>query len=130
MMLPIGETGTGDHLPQGVPKVAVPESIGARAVEKGSYRTSSTHLKLLQLFVPCLQGNREVEDGNRSSRPQRLCALPNCKLHYGDASVNPREGGGGEATKGPVVNLPRLEICLPSHRDKPSRQTLPVYLSR
>ena len=46
-------------------------------------------------------------------------------LHYGDASVNPQG-----PTTGPVVNIPRPERCLLSHRDQPSRQTLPTLLSQ
>ena len=33
---------TGDHIPQVIPKVVVPESVSARAVEQGNYRGSST----------------------------------------------------------------------------------------
>ena len=64
-----------------------------------------------------------MEADHRSVLPQFLRALP--ELHYGDASVNPQ----GPST-GPVVNLPRSERCLLSHRDPPSRQTLPTLLSQ
>ena len=67
-------------------------------------------------------GARELEADHRSIFPQHLRALTD--LHYGDASVNPQG-----PTTGPVVNVPRLERCLLSHRDKPSRQTLPTLLS-
>ena len=116
-------SGTGDHIPQGVPKVVVSEPVSAGAAEQGSDRASSTHPRLLQPLVPCLQGNRGVEADHRSILPQRLRALP--ELHYGDTSVNPRG-----PTTGPVVNVPRLERCLLSHRDQPSRQTLLTLLSQ
>ena len=83
------------HIHQRVPKVVVSESVGARAAEQGSNRASSTHPSLLQLLVPCHQGNRGVEADRRSILPQCLRALP--ELHYGDASVNPRG-----PTAGPV----------------------------
>ena len=116
-------SGTGDHVPQGVTKVVVPEPISARAAEPGSDRASSALPGLLQPIVPCSQGNGGVEADHRSVLPQCLRALP--ELHYGDASVNPQ----GPST-GPVVNLPRSERCLLSHRDPPSRQTLPTLLSQ
>ena len=116
-------SGTGDHVPQGVTKVVVSEPVSAGAAEQGSDRASSTHPGLLQPIVPCPQGNRGVEADHRSVLPQCLRALP--ELHYGDASVNPQ----GPST-GPVVNLPRSERCLLSHRDPPSRQTLPTLLSQ
>ena len=114
---------TGDHMPQGVPKVVVSEPVSARAAEQGSDRASSTHPRLLQPLVPCHQGNRGVEADHRSILPQCLRALP--ELHYGDASVNPRG-----PTTGPVVNVPRLERCLLSYRDQPSGQTLLTLLSQ
>ena len=80
-------SGTGDHIPQGVPKVVSSEPVSARAAEQGSDRASSTHPRLLQSLVPCSQGNRGVEADHRSVLPQCLRALP--ELHYGDASVNP-----------------------------------------
>ena len=95
-------SGTGDHIPQGVPKVVVSEPVSARAAEQGSDRASSTHPRLLQPLVPCPQGNRGVEADHRSVLPQCLRALP--ELHYGDALVNPRG-----PTSGPVVNFPRPE---------------------
>ena len=116
-------SGTGDHVPQGVTKVVVPEPVSAGAAEQGSDRASSTLPGLLQPIVPCSQGNGGVEADHRSVLPQCLRALP--ELHYGDASVNPQ----GPST-GPVVNLPRSERCLLSHRDPPSRQTLPTLLSQ
>ena len=64
-----------------------------------------------------------MEADHRSILPQCLRALP--ELHYGDASVNPRG-----PTTGPVVNIPRLERCLLSYRDQPSRQTLLTLLSQ
>ena len=112
-------SGTGDHIPQGVLKVVVSEPVSARAAEQGSDRASSTHPGLLQLIVPCSQGNRGVEADHRSVLPQCRRALP--ELHYGEASVNPQ----GPST-GPVVNLPRPE----RHRDRPSRQTLLTLLSQ
>ena len=108
-------SGTGDHVPQGVTKVVVPEPISARAAEQGSDRASSALPGLLQPIVPCSQGNGGVEADHRSVLPQCLRALP--ELHYGDASVNPQG-----PSSGPVVNLPRSERCLLSHRDPPSRQ--------
>ena len=90
-------SGTGDHIPQGVPKVVVSEPVSARAAEQGSDRASSTHPRLLQPLVPCPQGNRGVEADHRSVLHQCLRALP--ELHYGDASVNPRG-----PTTGPVVS--------------------------
>ena len=120
---PTETPGTGDHVPQGVIKVVVPEPVSAGAAEQGSDRASSTLPRLLQPIVPCPQGNRGVEADHRSVLPQCLRALP--ELHYGDASVNPR----GPST-GPVVNLPRPERCLLSYRDPPSRQTLPMLLSQ
>ena len=81
-------SGTGDHIPQGVPKVVSSEPVSARAAEQGSDRASSTHPRLLQPLVPCSQGNRGVEADHRSVLPQCLRALP--ELHYGDASVNPQ----------------------------------------
>ena len=120
---PTETSGTGDHVLQGVTKVVVSEPVSAGAAEQGSDRASSTHPGLLQLIVPCPQGNRGVEADHRSVLPQCLRALP--ELHYGDASVNPQ----GPST-GPVVNLPRSERCLLSHRDPPSRQTLPTLLSQ
>ena len=120
---PTETSGTGDHVPQGVTKVVVSEPVSAGAAEQGSDRASSTHPGLLQPIVPCPQGNRGVEADHRSVLPQCLRALP--ELHYGDASVNPQ----GPST-GPVVNLPRSERCLLSHRDPPSRQTLPTLLSQ
>ena len=39
-------SGTGDHIPQGVPKVVVSEPVSARAAEQGSDRASSTHSRL------------------------------------------------------------------------------------
>ena len=119
---PTETSGTGDHIPQGVPKVVVSEPVSARAVEQGSDRASSTHPRLLQPLVPCHQGNRGVE-ADRSILPQCLRALP--ELHYGDASVNPRG-----FIRGPVVNVPRLERRLLSHRDQPSGQTLLTPLSQ
>ena len=116
-------SGTGDHVPQGVTKVVVPEPISARAAEQGSDRASSALPGLLQPIVPCSQGNGGVEADHRSVLPQCLRALP--ELHYGDASVNPQG-----PSSGPVVNLPRSERCLLSHRDPPSRQTLPTLLSQ
>ena len=116
-------SGTGDHVPQGVTKVVVPEPVSAGAAEQGSDRASSTLPGLLQPIVPCSQGNGGVEADHRSVLPQCLRALP--ELHYGDASVNPQ----GPST-GPVVNLPRSERCLLSHRDPPSRQMLPTLLSQ
>ena len=116
-------SGIGDHVPQGVTKVVVPEPVSAGAAEQGSDRASSTLPGLLQPIVPCSQGNGGVEVDHRSVLPQCLRALP--ELHYGDASVNPQ----GPST-GPVVNLPRSERCLLSHRDPPSRQTLPTLLSQ
>ena len=116
-------SGTGDHIPQGVPKVVVSEPVRARAAEQGSDRASSTHPRLLQPLVPCSQGNRGVEADHRYVLPQCLRALP--ELHYGDTSVN-LQG----PTTGPVVNLPRRERCLLSYRDRPSRQTLPTLLSQ
>ena len=95
---PLTLQGTGDHIPQGLPKVVVSEPVRARAAEQGSDRASSTHPRLLQPRVPCLQGNRGVEADHRSVLPQCLRALP--ELHYGDASVNPQG-----PTTGPVVNL-------------------------
>ena len=83
-------SGTGDHVPQGVTKVVVPEPVSAGAAEQGSDRASSTHPGLLQPIVPCPQSNRGVEADHRSVLPQCLCALP--ELHYGDASVNPQAG--------------------------------------
>ena len=103
--------------------MVVPEPVIARAAEQGSDRASSTHPRLLQPIVPCLQGNRGVEADHRSVLPQCLRAFP--ELHYGDASVNPQG-----PTTGPVVNLPRPERCLLSYRDPPSRQTLPTLLSQ
>ena len=103
-------SGTGDHIPQGVPKVV----ISARAAEQGSDRAGSTHPRLLQPLVPCSQGNRGMEADHRSVLPQCL-----------RASVNPQG-----PTTGPVVNLPRPERCLLSYRDRPSRQTLPALLSQ
>ena len=120
---PTETSGTGDHVPQGVTKVVVSEPVSAGAAEQGSDRASSTHPGLLQRIVPCPQGNRGVEADHRSVLPQCFRALP--ELHYGDASVNPQ----GPST-GPVVNLPRSERCLLSHRDPPSRQTLPTLLSQ
>ena len=120
---PTETSGTGDHVPQRVTKVVVSEPVSAGAAEQGSDRASSTHPGLLQPIVPCPQGNRGVEADHRSVLPQCLRALP--ELHYGDASVNPQ----GPST-GPVVNLPRSERCLLSHRDPPSRQTLPTFLSQ
>ena len=99
--------------------MVVSEPVSARAAEQGSDRASSTHPRLLQLLVPCLQGNRGVEADHRSVLPQCLRALP--ELHYGDAS--------GTYT-GPVVNLPRPERRLLSYRDRPSRQTLLTLLSQ
>ena len=90
---------------------------------QGSDRASSTHPRLLQPLVPCHQGNRGMEADHRSILPQCLRALP--ELHYGDASVNPRG-----PTTGPVVNVPRLERRLLSHRDQPSGQTLLTLLSQ
>ena len=116
-------SGTGDHVPQGVTKVVVSEPVSAGAAEQGSDRASSTLPGLLQPIIPCPQGNGGVEADHRSVLPQCLRALP--ELHYGDASVNPQ----GPST-GPVVNLPRSERCLLSHRDPPSRQTLPTLLSQ
>ena len=116
-------SGTGDHIPQGVPKVVASEPVSARAAEQGSDRASSTHPRLLQPLVPCSQGNRGVEADHRSVLPQCLRALP--ELHYGDALVNPQG-----PTTGPVVNLPRPERGLLSYRDRPSRQTLPTLLSQ
>ena len=116
-------SGTGDHVPQGVTKVVIPEPISARAAEQGSDRASSALPGLLQPIVPCSQGNGGVEADHRSVLPQCLRALP--ELHYGDASVNPQG-----PSSGPVVNLPRSERCLLSHRDPPSRQTLPTLLSQ
>ena len=116
-------SGTGDHVPHGVPKVVISEPVGARAAEQGSDRASSTHPRLLQPLVPCSQGNRGVEADHRSVLPQCLRALP--ELHYGDASVNPQG-----PTTGPVVNLPRPKRCLLSYRDRPSGQTLPTLLSQ
>ena len=81
-------SGTGDHIPQGVLKVVVSEPVSARAAEQGSDRASSTHPRLLQPIVPCLQGNRGVEADHRSVLPQCLRALP--ELHYGGASFNPQ----------------------------------------
>ena len=81
-------SGTGDHIPQGVPKVVASEPVSARAAEQGSDRASSTHPRLLQPLVPCSQGNMGVEADHRSVLPQCLRALP--ELHYGDASVNPQ----------------------------------------
>ena len=81
-------SGTGDHIPQGVPKVVVSEPVSARAVEQGSDRASSTHPRILQPLFPCHQGNRGVEANHRSILPQCQRALS--ELHYGDASVNPR----------------------------------------
>ena len=52
-------SGTGDHVPQGVTKVVVPEPISARAAEQGSDRASSALPGLLQPIVPCSQGNGE-----------------------------------------------------------------------
>ena len=120
---PTETSGTGDHIPQGVLKVVVSEPVSARAAEQGSDRASSTHPRLLQPLVPCYQGNRGVEADHRSILPQCLRALP--ELHYGEDSVNPRG-----PTTGPVVNVPRLERCLLSYRDQPSRQTLPTLLSQ
>ena len=120
---PTETSGTGDHVLQGVTKVVVSEPVSTGAAEQGSDRASSTHPGLLQPIVPCPQGNRGVEADHRSVLPQCLRALP--ELHYGDASVNPQ----GPST-GPVVNLPRFERCLLSHRDPPSRQTLPTLLSQ
>ena len=120
---PTETSGTGDHVPQGVIKVVVPEPISAGAAEQGSDRASSTLPGLLQPIVPCPQGNRGVEADHRSVLPQCLRALP--ELHYGDASVNPQG-----PSAGPVVNLPRPERCLLSYRDPPSRQTLPTLLSQ
>ena len=111
---PTETSGTGDHVPQGVIKVVVPEPVST---------ASSTLPGHLQPFVPCPQGNRGVEADHRSVLPQCLCALP--ELYYGDASVNPQ----GPST-GPVVNPPRPERCLLSYRDPPSRQTLPTLLSQ
>ena len=116
-------SGTGDHIPQGVPKVVVSEPVSARAAEQVSDRASTTHPRLLQPLVPCPQGNRGVEADHRSVLPQCLRALP--ELHYGDASVNPRG-----PTTGPVVNLPRPERFLLSYRDRPSGQTLLTLLSQ
>ena len=120
---PTETSGTGDHIPQGVLKVVVSEPVSARAAEQGSDRASSTHPRLLQPLVPCYQGNRGVEADHRSILPQCLRTLP--ELHYGDASVNP-----WGHTTGPVANVPRLERCLLSYRDQPSRQTLPTFLSQ
>ena len=120
---PTETSGTGDHVPQGVIKVVLPEPVSTGAAEQRSDRASSTLPGLLQPFVPCPQGNRGVEADHRSVLPQCLRALP--ELHYGDASVNPQ----GPST-GPVVNPPRPERCLLSYRDPPSRQTLPTLLSQ
>ena len=87
-------SGTGDHVPQGVTKVVVPEPISARAAEQGSDRASSALPGLLQPIVPCSQGNGGVEADHRSVLPQCLRALP--ELHYGDASVNPQGPSQGQ----------------------------------
>ena len=102
--------------------MVVSEPVGARAVEQGSDRASSTHPRILQPLFPCHQGNRGVEVNHRSILPQCQRASEH---HYGDASVNPRG-----PTTGPVVNIPRPERCLLSYRDQPSRQTLPTLLSQ
>ena len=108
-------SGTGDHIPQGVPKVVVSEP--------SQCKSCGTRERSTQPLVPCSQGNRGVEADHRSVLPQCLRALP--ELHYGDASVNPQG-----PTTGPVVNLPRPERCLLSYRDRPSGQTLPTLLSQ
>ena len=87
-------SGTGDHVPQGVTKVVVPEPISARAAEQGSDRASSALPGLLQPIVSCSQGNGGVEADHRSVLPQCLRALP--ELHYGDASVNPQGPSQGQ----------------------------------
>ena len=87
-------SGTGDHVPQGVTKVVIPEPISARAAEQGSDRASSALPGLLQPIVPCSQGNGGVEADHRSVLPQCLRALP--ELHYGDASVNPQGPSQGQ----------------------------------
>ena len=46
------------------------------------------------------------------------------------ASLWRRLGQSSGPFTGPVVNLPRSERCLLSHRDPPSRQTLPTLLSQ
>ena len=106
-------SGTGDHIPQEVPKAIEPAPLEPAPLEPAP----------LIPLVPCHQGNRGVEADHRSVLPQCLRALP--ELHYGDASVNPQG-----PTSGPVVNLPRPERCLLSHRDRPSGQTLPTLLSQ
>ena len=52
-------SGTGDHIPQGVPKVVVSEPVSAEQVgTSGAMRELRTHPRL----VPCSQGNRPIID--------------------------------------------------------------------
>ena len=58
-------SGTGDHIPQGVPKVVVSEPVSARAAEQGSDRASSPHSP--QAFTAaCSLSSRQQGSGGRS----------------------------------------------------------------
>ena len=114
---PTETSGTGDHIPQGVPKVVVSEPVSARVVEQGSDQASSTHPRLLQPLVPW---------GTGEWRPIIDLASLNVFVHCPSFTmVNP-----WGPTTGPVVNIPRPERSLLSYRDQRSRQTLPTLLSQ
>ena len=93
--------------------------ICLRAAEHVSYRFSST----LRKFYSWLFLVTDNRPDNRSLQPQRLHVLP--ERHYGNTLVNPLG-----PPEGPVVNIPRYEGHLLSHRNPPSRQMIPSFLSQ
>ena len=68
-------SGTGDHIPQGVPKWSSLNQSVQELQNKGAIEPEPAHPRLLQPLVPCLQGNRGVEADHRSVLPQCLRAL-------------------------------------------------------
>ena len=115
---PTETSGTRDHIPKGVPKVVVSEPVSARAAEQGAIESAPlTPGFYSRLFL--------VTNATGEWRPIIDLSSLNASCTMEDASVNPRG-----PTTGPVVNVPRPERCLLSHRDQPSGQTLLTVLSQ
>ena len=116
-------SGTGDHIPQGVLKWSSLNQSVQELRNKGAIEPAPLTPGFYSRLFLATKATGEWRPIIDLSSLMCLRALP--ELHYGDASVNPRG-----PTTGPVVNIPRLERCLLSYRDQPSRQTLLTLLSQ
>ena len=116
-------SGTGDNVPKGSLKWSSLNQSVQELRNKGAIEPAPLSPGFYSRLFLVRKATGEWRPIIESVLPQCLRALP--ELHYGDASVNPQG-----PSSGPVVNLPRSERCLLSHRDPPSRQTLPTLLSQ